>query len=199
MQRKDNSVTNGADILLGDKVRALREERGLTLKEVSEATDLSLTYLSEIERNSVSPSVETVKQLAGFFSVPFGFLLTNHKSSGLPAKLLHARKMKDLSQKDLAVKAGVSPGLVAQLELGKANASLKTVNKLADALGVSVCYLILEREDVDGMIAAISPELRGFLQNPKVQAIIGSICTLEEHDLKLVLNLIDMVKNPAIK
>jgi transcriptional regulator with XRE-family HTH domain len=198
MDEKDNAIANG-DILLGEKVRALREERGLTLKEVSEVTKLSLTYLSEIERNSVHPSLDTVKQLAGFFGVPFGVLLTNHKSSGLPVKLLYTRKIKDLSQKELALKAGVSPGLIAQLELGKANASLKTVNKLADALGVSVCYLILDREDVDGMIASISPHLREFLQNPKVQAIIGSICTLEEPQLKLILNFIDMVKNPRLE
>lgn len=198
MEEKNEPVKN-SDLLLGDKVRALREERGLKLKEVSEITGLSLTYLSEIERNAAPPSLETVKQLAGFFSVPIGALMTNHKSSGLQAKLSVVRKLKGITQKELALQAGLSPGLIAQLELGKANASLKTVGKLAEALGVSVCYLILDREDVDGVIAAVSPELRALLQNPQVQAVIGSICTLEEQDLKLVLNFIDMIKNPRIK
>lgn len=198
MEEKNEPVKNTSDLLLGDKVRALREERGLKLKEVSEITGLSLTYLSEIERNAVPPSLETVKQLARFFCVPIGVLMTNHKSSGLPAKLSIVRKLKGITQKELALRAGVSHGLIAQLELGKANASLKTVGKLAEALGVSVCYLILDRADVDGVIAAVSPELRELLQNPQVQAVIGSICTLEEQDLKLVLNFIDMIKNPRI-
>ncbi len=198
MEGNNASVKKGSELLLGDKVRALREERSLILKEVSEATGLSVTYLSEIERNTVHPSLETVKQLAGYFCVPIGFLVANHIRSGLPHKLSNIRKLKEMSQKELALKAGVSPGLIAQLESGKANASLKTLSKLADVLGVSVCYLILDREDVDGTIAAISPELRECLQNSQVQAVIGSICILEEHELKLVLNFIDMVKNPRV-
>lgn len=198
MEGENDSIKNDSDILLGDKVRALREERGLTLKEVSEVTGHSLTYLSEIERNAIPPSLETLKQLAGFYCVPIGFLVNKHKSSGFPSKLSNIRKIKELSQKELALKAGVSSGLIAQLELGKANASLKTVSKLADVLGVSVCYLILDREDVDGIIAAISPQLREYLQSPHVQAVIGSICTLDKNQLKLVLNFIDMVKNPRI-
>ncbi|HWI54958.1 MAG TPA: helix-turn-helix transcriptional regulator, partial [Desulfobacteria bacterium] len=37
------------NIKLGDKLRALREDRELTLKELGEQSGLSLTYLSEIE------------------------------------------------------------------------------------------------------------------------------------------------------
>jgi len=83
------------------------------------------------------------------------------------------------------------------LELGKVNASLKTVNKLADALNISVCYLIMDQQEIDGVMAGISPTLRNMLQDPKIQAVIGSICTLDEDQLKLVLNFINMVKNPT--
>ncbi len=183
---------------LGDKVRALRLELGLTLKEMSDSSGISFTYLSEIERSAVYPSVETVKQLAQYFKIPVSMLVNSQNNTGLPAKLQYIRKMKNLSQKELAAAAGVSPGLIAQLELGKVNASLKTINKLADSLGVSVCYLIMDRRDVDGIIAGISPQLRSMLQDPKVQAIIGSICTLDENQLKLILNFVNMVKNPAL-
>ncbi len=198
MKSKKNPESEPGSFSLGDKLRALREERGLTLKEIGDFGGLSFTYLSEIERGTVCPSVETIKHLAGFFEVPVSMLVNSQKNTSLPTKLQYVRKLKNLSQKDLAGKAGVSPGLVAQLELGKVNASLKTVGKLADALGVSVCYLIMDQEEVDGIIAGISPTLRDILQDPKIQAVIGSICTLDEPQLKLILNFISMVKNPSI-
>ncbi len=196
--KKSNTDLPGT-VSLGDKLRALREERNLTLKEMGELTGLSFTYLSEIERNTVCPSVETIKELASFFKVPVSMLVNSQKGSSLPAKLQYIRKLKNLSQKDLAAKAKVSPGLIAQLELGKVNASLKTLNRLAEVLNVSVCYLIMDQQDVEGIMAGISPTLRTMLQDPKVQAVIGSICTLEEEQLKLILNFINMVKNPTLE
>jgi len=188
-----------SELSLGDKLRALREERGLTLKEMGETSGLSFTYLSEIERGSVCPSVETIKGLARFFEIPVSMLVASHRETSLPTKLQYIRKLKNYSQKELAARAGVSPGLVAQLELGKVNASLKTINKLGEALGVSVCYLIMEQEEVEGIMAGISPILRDMLQDPKVQATIGSICTMDEDQLKLVLNFITIVKNPTFR
>jgi hypothetical protein len=70
---------------------------------------------------------------------------------------------------------------------------------LSKALGVSVCYLILEQEEVEEMIGAITPEMRNLLYEPKVQSIIGSICTMEKSEIIMVLNFINMLKNPIIK
>lgn len=193
------TITNNEEPLtLGDKLRALREERELTLKEMGEQTSLSLTYLSEIERGAVCPSVDTLRQLANFFNIPVSMLVKTDGTGSLPSKLQYVRKLKNISQKQLANMAGISPGLVAQLELGKVNASLKTVNKLAEALNVSVCYLILDQRDIEGIIAGIGSELRSMLSEPSVQAIIGAVCTLNEEQLKLVFNFINMVKNPSV-
>lgn len=199
MKPKNENQKSINTLSLGDRLRALREERGFTLKEMGEQSGLSLTYLSEIERGAVLPSLDTTRELARFFKIPISMLVTDQRPSSLPTKLQYIRKIKGLSQKELANQAGVSPGLVAQLELGKVNASLKTVGKLAEALSVSMCYLIMDQEEVEGIIAGISPTLRTMLQNPKVQATIGSICTMEENDLKLILNFVNMIKNPAFE
>lgn len=195
---KATMLNNEENLNLGDKLRALREERELTLKEMGEKTGLSLTYLSEIERGAVCPSVDTLRQLANFFDIPVSMLVKNDGPGSLPSKLQYVRKLKNISQKQLANMAGISPGLVAQLELGKVNASLKTVNKLAEALNVSVCYLILDQKDIEGLVAAIGSDLRNMMTEPSVQAIIGSICTLNEEQLKLIFNFINMVKNPSV-
>ena len=197
--KKPPQQENLGAFTLGERLRTLREERGMTLKEVGNSTGLSFTYLSEIERNSVCPAVDTVRQLADFFQVPVSTLINGQKKTSLPSKLKYMRKLKKISQKELAQRADISPGLIAQLELGKVNASLKTVNKLAEALGVSVCYLIMDTRDIEGIMTGISPELRSMLQDSKVQAVIGSVCTLDEPKLKLILNFINIIKNPLFE
>ncbi len=198
MKAKEKHVKNSTGVNLGDKLRALREDKNLTLKELGEQSGLSLTYLSEIERGTVYPSLETLKQLARFYKVTVSVLVSEHSCANLPAKLQFIRKLKNISQKQLASMAGISPGLVAQLELGKVNPSIKTVNKLAEALGVSMCYLILEQQDIDGLIAGVGPDLRALLQDPKVQALLSYVCTLTDDQLRLVFNFVNMLKNPTL-
>ncbi len=185
---------------LGDKVRALRKEQGLSLEELGKALELSFTYLSEIERGERVPSLQALQKISSFFHIPISLLI------GTPAKLMSTgkkirmnREMRNMTQKQLAGAANVSPGLIAQLEAGKVQPSLKTIESLSKVLGVSVCYLILEQEDVEGIIGGISPELRELLYNPRAQMLIGSICTMDFEDIKLVLNFIGMLKNPPLK
>ncbi|MFZ5640501.1 MAG: helix-turn-helix domain-containing protein [Bacillota bacterium] len=198
-KKKNENECASATAGLGDKLRALREEKGLSLKKLGELTQLSFTYLSEVERGTVAPSVETLRSLADVLDVPVSVFIRNQrKHNVLSKKLQYIRKIKSLSQKELAAKAGISPGLVAQLELGQVNASLKTLEKLSSALGVSVCYLLLDQDEVEAIVTGISPELRNMLTDPKVQAVIGSICALDEEKLKLALNFINMLKEPAL-
>lgn len=197
-----NGCENGGEmekLNIGDRIRALREEKGLSLVEFGNMTGLSFTYLSELERGTTVPAVGTLKKIAAFLGVPVSLFIENERKNSIIAdKMQYARKLKGLTQKELAMRAGISPGLVGQIEMGKVNASLKTIEKIAQVLGVSVCYLILDRDEVEGMVGGISPELREMLLNKNVQAVIGSICQLEEDKLKLVFNFIDMLKNPRV-
>jgi transcriptional regulator with XRE-family HTH domain len=53
------------------------------------------------------------------------------------------REAKGLTQRDLAEKAAVTPGYVAQLELGvRKNPSLAVLQRIAKALGVTVAELL---------------------------------------------------------
>jgi len=49
---------------LGRRIRRLRAERHLTLKQVEEASGLSATHLSEIERGRTSPTIGALVRLA---------------------------------------------------------------------------------------------------------------------------------------
>ena len=60
---------------IGNTIRRLRSHRELTLKELSEATDLSLSYLSLIERNKRDPSLSNLAKIAEVFDLPPSILI----------------------------------------------------------------------------------------------------------------------------
>ena len=62
--------TNGAASDLGAQVRALRRERGLTLKGLGQLAGLSHPFLSQVERGLARPSVGSVQRIAHALGVP---------------------------------------------------------------------------------------------------------------------------------
>ena len=54
---------------VGKRIRSLRTEHGLTLTELSEKVNLSVSYLSQIERDKTTPSLSTLTHIAGVFNV----------------------------------------------------------------------------------------------------------------------------------
>ena len=53
----------------GDTVRKLREEGGLTLREVAEALDIDTSMLGKIEKNNRKPTKRIIEKFATFFKV----------------------------------------------------------------------------------------------------------------------------------
>ncbi len=49
--------------------------------------------------------------------------------------IIDARKATGLTQKELSVKTGIAQGDISKLENGNANPSLKTLRRLAEAMG----------------------------------------------------------------
>lgn len=52
------------------------------------------------------------------------------------------RKQKDLTQEKLSEKAGIDPKSIIQIESGKRNPTLKTLQKIASALKISLSDLL---------------------------------------------------------
>jgi transcriptional regulator with XRE-family HTH domain len=57
------------------------------------------------------------------------------------------RQRRGMSVRKLAETAGLSPSLVSQIERGKSEPSISSLRKLAEALSVSIFYLLDEREE----------------------------------------------------
>ncbi len=63
-------------LILGVKLRAHRQERGLGLKELAQAAGLSVSYLSEIEQGKKYPKPDKLVDLADALGVPYDDLVS---------------------------------------------------------------------------------------------------------------------------
>lgn len=63
----------------GEKIRAVRERKGFTLKEVAAKAAVSESLVSQIERNKVSPSVDTLLAVADALEIDYEYLFRDHR------------------------------------------------------------------------------------------------------------------------
>ena len=63
----------------GEKLQALRKSRGLTQEELAEALFVSRTAVSKWESGRGYPSIDSLKEVSGFFSVSIDDLLSGEK------------------------------------------------------------------------------------------------------------------------
>lgn len=60
---------------LSRRLKELRHEKGLTLKEVSEALQLTLGAYANYEHGIRQPSIEIIKRICRFYNVTADYLL----------------------------------------------------------------------------------------------------------------------------
>ena len=75
----------GTSVLLatvGNKIRNMRKDKGMTLAKLSEVTGLSPAIVSQIERGLANPSFTTLAQLAHGLDIPVGKFFLGRKKPG---------------------------------------------------------------------------------------------------------------------
>jgi transcriptional regulator with XRE-family HTH domain len=55
---------------IGQRIRKLREQRGLSQGDIERSTGLLRPYISRVEHGRSSPSLETLERLAAVFEIP---------------------------------------------------------------------------------------------------------------------------------
>lgn len=66
---------------IGEKVKRLRNEKGMTLKQLSEATGLSTGFLSQFERGITTIAVEHLSTIADLFNVKINYFFEEEPES----------------------------------------------------------------------------------------------------------------------
>jgi transcriptional regulator with XRE-family HTH domain len=76
-----------SDGKVGSRLRAIREERGLSQRELAHRAEISTNAISLIERDESSPSVATLQNLATALGVKMSYFFEEHR----PTQVLHVR------------------------------------------------------------------------------------------------------------
>ena len=63
----------------GHKLRTIRERKGYTLKDVATKAEVSESLISQIERNKVSPSIDTLLLIADILDIDHEYLFSDYR------------------------------------------------------------------------------------------------------------------------
>lgn len=67
-------------VTIGARIRDRRQEKGLSLQELADRTELTPSFLSQVERDLAEPSITSLRKIADALGVPmFYFLFENHR------------------------------------------------------------------------------------------------------------------------
>lgn len=87
-------------MLIGDRLRALREAKNLSEEDIEERTGLLRSYLSEVENGETVPSIETLEDIACALEVPLYQLFCDGKKQPILQHLPNRRSAEDIAWGD---------------------------------------------------------------------------------------------------
>lgn len=69
--------------MIGEKIKAARIEKGLTAKELAIKSEVTPGYISQIERELISPSLSVLMRIAKVLEIPIVSLFLRKNKSRL--------------------------------------------------------------------------------------------------------------------
>ncbi|NHM32848.1 helix-turn-helix domain-containing protein [Neobacillus terrae] len=101
---------------IGSKIRTIRNRKKITIAQMCEGTGLSKGFISNVENNNTSPSINTLQTIAQFLNVPLPYLLLA-KDQHMSVIRKNERQITtvectDLTVQHLASRSGLSIRLV---------------------------------------------------------------------------------------
>ena len=73
---------------MGSRIKKRRAEIGLSLRELADKTDLTASFISQVERNQTKPSIDSLRRIAEALDVSILFFLADHA----PPRALSAKR-----------------------------------------------------------------------------------------------------------
>lgn len=64
---------------IGEKIKQRRKEMGFSLRDLAAKVDLTASFLSQIERNQASPSIDSLRKISQALNVPVFYFLLEQK------------------------------------------------------------------------------------------------------------------------
>lgn len=79
--------------MLGAKIREIRQNKGLTLSELSYKTELTASYISQVERDIIEPSLSSLRKISNALQVPIYTFLSGTKKDHVLIKAEERKKL----------------------------------------------------------------------------------------------------------
>ena len=96
---------------LGQRIRRLRTVRHTTLAKLGQATGLTISFLSQVERDIVSPSIKSIQKIAGALGASAGALFDEPAQPHALVVRQQARP-RTVNTKARAIVEGLASGLL---------------------------------------------------------------------------------------
>jgi transcriptional regulator with XRE-family HTH domain len=97
---------------VGEKIRLVRERKTLTLRQVAQEAGVSESLVSQIERNKVSPAIDTLLSIADALDIDLEYLFSDYRKE----RTVRVVKAGD---RPVLTKPGVRYERFAQIEQGQ--------------------------------------------------------------------------------
>ncbi|KMK53848.1 HTH-type transcriptional regulator ImmR [Fructobacillus sp. EFB-N1] len=155
-----------------NRIRALRNEKGLTLKTLGEKVGLASNTLSQYETGKREPKLTTWKKLADIFNYPIPYIqgYPNTEQSNRIKLILASNDYDELS---LSKKTNIPLEYIQRLEKGTANIVSAYILELSILFDLPEWYLSgkINPEGVDPDDEEKDPEAEWFEDLPEEQKI----------------------------
>ncbi len=92
--------TKSTPFRFGEKLRTVRERKGYTLKVVAQAAGVSESLVSQIERNRVSPAIDTLLSLADALEIDLEYLFEEYRRDR-PVRVITAGERRKVTENGL--------------------------------------------------------------------------------------------------
>jgi transcriptional regulator with XRE-family HTH domain len=97
-------ISAGGTMVIGEKLKALREQNNLSQGDIEKRTGLLRCYISRVENNHTVPSVDTLEKIARALEVPLYRIFTDEehvKKPNLPTEVIRSRAVNSKQDRHL--------------------------------------------------------------------------------------------------
>lgn len=92
----------------GEKLRTVRERKGYTLKMIAQQAGVSESLVSQIERNRVSPAIDTLLTLADVLDINLEFLFEEYRRDR-PVHVIHKDERRRMEEDEVVYEELAKP------------------------------------------------------------------------------------------
>ncbi|KGX90035.1 helix-turn-helix domain-containing protein [Pontibacillus marinus] len=158
---------------IGTKIRAIRNRKNITITQMCEATGLSKGFISNVENNNTSPSINTLNTIAEFLKVPLPYLLLEKKQH---MRVVRKDDRRTSSYKNLKIEHLTSKGPL-QLRIVESPPGVAIGEDESHAHEGEECHLVLEGKVLaeQGEDSIIAEEGDSFCWNASVPHTVKNI------------------------